>query len=184
MSFSLAIQPDFCINDFYDYEPVGKSSSAIPTLWANEKNYLKGSAADWLPTTDAAFRTIQADCRKTNWDGEGAIAIADSTIGIAKKIVEVLYRLVPKGTPAPDVIPESDGEIGIDWAVDGNKLFSVSIGSRGRVNFSGQFGDEGGLHGWKPVSTNSQVELEVSLREIAGYVEKLYPPTPRKRAAR
>jgi len=105
---------------------------------------LPGSASDWFPTVDAAFRGIRSESKNADWDGQGAFAITDQVIAIAEKVVGALFALLPKGTPAPDVVPEADGEICISWSVDASRMFSLSIGEHEKVNFAGQFGREGG----------------------------------------
>jgi hypothetical protein len=45
-----------------------------------------------------------------------------------------------------DVVPESDGEIAVEWYLSKNLTFSISIGQRGPLNFAGLFGDEE-IHG-------------------------------------
>ena len=149
--------------------------------WAQERNYLKGSASDWFPTIDAAFRGIRDECQTADWDAQGAIAITDQVIAIAEKVVGALFALVPKGTLPPDLIPEADGEICISWSVDTGRLLSLSVGAHGKINFAGLFGKEGGIHGWQPIDATSPSALDESLQEVAKYLGRLYPPTASER---
>jgi hypothetical protein len=161
----------------YDYEPVSYFSKVISRKWAQEKNYLKGSASDWLPTVDAALRGLRDDCQKADWDGQGALAITDKVIAITENVVGALFTLLPKGIPAPDLIPEADGEICISWSVDTDRQVSISVGAHGKINFAGQFGKEGGIHGWQPIDTTSPSALEKSIQDVAKYLARLFPPT-------
>lgn len=167
----------------HDYGLVSAGSQTIKRNWSEAKNYLKGSASDWLPTVDAAFRGIRGECKNADWDGQGAFAITDHVITIAEKLVWALFALLPKGTPAPDVVPEADGEICISWLVETSRMFSLSIGEHGKVNFAGQFGKEGEVHAWQPIDTSSRRALEESLQDVARYMGRLYPPTLNRRAA-
>jgi len=161
----------------YEYEPVSPSSKEVTRRWAEEKNYLQGSASDWKPIVSAARQAIRAECSVANWDGEGALAVSDQVITVAEDILSALFELIPKGTPAPELIPEADGEICINWAIDADKVFSLSIGSHGKINFAGQFGNEGGIHGWRLIDEKASSTLDESLQEIAKHVEKLYRKT-------
>ena len=181
MSLAIAIRDSRLIGN-YDYEPVSDVSKALSDKWAQERNYLKGSASDWLPTVDAVFRVIRDECQKADWDGPGSLAISDGVIAITKRVVEALFTLVPKGTPAPDLIPEADGEIWISWVVDRDSQLSISVGAHGKINFAGQFGTEGGIHGWQSINATSPSALDESLQDIAKYLARLYPPTVSKRA--
>ena len=161
--------------------PVSRFSEVLSRKWAEERNYLKASASDSLPTIDAAFRGIRDECQTADWDGQGAIAITDQVIAIAEKVLEALFALVPKGTPPPDLIPEADGEICISWSVDTDHFLSLSVGAHGKINFAGLFGKEGGIHGWQPIDATSPSALDESLQEVAKYLGRLYPPTASER---
>src|SRR5690242_10095796 len=182
MSLAIAIGDSRLIGD-YDYELVSDFTKVISRKWAQEKNYLKGSASDWLPTVDAAFRSLRDECQKAGWDGPGSLAISDEVIAITEKVVRALFTLVPKGIPAPDIIPEADGEICLHWLVDTEQELSLSIGARGKINFAGQFGKEGVIHGWQPVDTTSPSALDKSLQDITKYLARLYPPIASRRGA-
>jgi hypothetical protein len=182
MSLAITIR-DPRLSGYYDYEPVSNVSEVISRKWAQERHYLKGSALDWFPTIDAAFRGIRSECQSANWDGQGALAITDQVIVVAERLVGALFGLVPKGTPAPDLIPEADGEICISWSVGADRLLSLSVGAHGKINFAGQFDKEGGIHGWLPMDAASQSALDESLQDVARYLEKLYRPATSKRTA-
>jgi hypothetical protein len=173
--------PQFSIS--YSYEPVSQSSEELTRRWAEARDFLRGSASDWTPIVDAARRAIRSECSQENWDGEGALPVSDQVIAVAEKVVGALFELIPKGTPAPELVPEADGEICISWAVDAGKLFSMSVGSHGKINFAGQFGNEGGIHGWRPIDEESPSFLDESLLEIAKYVERLYKKPVKRGAA-
>ena len=182
MSSAIAIR-DFRLIGSYDYEPVSDVSEVLSRKWAQERNYLKGSASDWLPTVDAALQGIRDECQNANWDGQGALVITDQVIAIAKKVVGALFAILPKSTPAPDLIPEADGEICISWVVDSDRILSISVGAHGKINFAGQFGKEGGIHGWQPIDTTSPSALDESLQDVTKYLARLFPPTVSRRAA-
>jgi len=171
------------LSGYYDYEPVSHFSELLTRKWAQERNYLKGSASDWLPTVDAAFRNIRDECQIADWDGQGAVAISDQLIAIARTVIAALFTLLPKGIPAPDLIPEADGEICLRWSVETDRQLSLSIGAHGKINFAGQFGKEGVIHGWQPINTGSPGALDDSLQNVAIYLGKIYPPTLSKRPA-
>lgn len=166
-----------------DYEPVSKGGQTIRRMWAQDRNYRRGSASDWSPNIEAALLGIRNDCGRVSWDGEDALPVSDRTIDIAAKLTECLFTLLPRGTPAPDVIPETDGEICISWSINADRVFSVSIGAHGKINFAGQFGTEGAVHAWQSIDPKNRASLEESLQDVARYVGRLFAPSAVRRAA-
>jgi hypothetical protein len=174
MSTAIAVRnPFFFWED--PYEPVSEGSRAIQQLSANNANYRRGSATDWSPIVEAALLSIRRECAQRDWDGEDTLPVTDRTIGIAATLIECLFTMLPRGTPAPDIVPEPDGEICITWAVDRDRVFSMSVGAHRKINFSGQFGKEGSVHGWQPIDPTSRSVLEKSLQDVARQVARLYP---------
>jgi hypothetical protein len=165
------------------YEPVSDGGRAIQLTWSKQRNFLSKSAADWAPALEAALRDIRNECRDAGWDGDDAVPVTDRTINIAASVSTALFDLLPKGTPAPDLIPESDGDICISWPVNASRIFSVSVGEHGRVNFAGQFGSEGGVHAWQSIDATNPSTLEESLDDVVRYVRRLYGPIAIRRAA-
>lgn len=70
------------------------------------------------------FTDIAADAfGKKDWDGEGAEAIVLETIFIAYKVIE----LFDEGIPLPEIVPEPNGDIGMEWVTSSEHLvISVS----------------------------------------------------------
>ena len=166
-----------------DYQPVSDGSQTIRRMWAQGRDYRRGSASDWSPIIEAALVGIRNGCGQVGWDGDGALPVSDRTIDVAAKVSECLFALLPRGTPAPDLIPEPDGEICISWSIDAARMFSVSVGAHGKINFAGQFGTEGALHAWQPIDPKNRVSLEESLQDVVRYVGRLYAPPALQRAA-
>lgn len=180
MTFAMAA-PNAGFGWLIDYEPATDGGRIIQNTWAKEQNYLRGSASDWLPIVEASLSAIRNDCLVENWDGSDAHPISDKTLNLAADIAKVLFKLVPTGTPVPDIIPEADGEICMSWSVDVYHLFSFSIGVHGKVNFAGQFGNSGSIHGWQPIDATSCDKLEKSLQETARQIQRLYENATSKR---
>lgn len=70
------------------------------------------------------------------WDGYSGQAVSPDTVELASIFIDQL----PAFVPPPDVTPEADGELSLEWHVAPWKTFSVSIGPQGRLTYSGLFG--------------------------------------------
>lgn len=182
MSTAIALRPCYFGNE--DYAPVSESSRAIKNRWQEERNYLRSSATDWLPTIEGTLNSIRDECRDADWDSEGAFPVKERTIDLAAKIAVALFESLPTGIPAPDVIPEADGEICITWTVDPGRMFSLSVGEHGNMNYAGQFGRKGGVHAWQPIEAANSSVLEESVVDIVRYIQRLYKLPSGRSAAR
>ena len=160
-----------------DYEPVS-SDRTIQRLWQDQSKLQSWSATDWAPQTNAALLLIHRECGRPDWDEPGAAPVLVRTIRYAALLIDSLANIVPSGTPAPDVVPERDGEISLSWYGSDGRLFSVSVGPHGKLNYAGQFGEEGADHGWQPVRYDSRWALAASLDAIARNIGRLAVAAP------
>ena len=79
---------------------------------------------------------ISTECALGNWDGYNASTIKQETLD---RVFEYL-RSLPDAMPDPDIAPDPDGEISLEWYVDKDHLFSISINAEGRLAYAGLFG--------------------------------------------
>jgi hypothetical protein len=84
---------------------------------------------------DELIGTFEA-CSVENWDGYGAEPISYSSISDALIFVETL----PSSIPTPEVIPEPDGEVALEWYVAKDRMFVVGFDGSGKISYSGILG--------------------------------------------
>jgi len=157
----------------HDYVPVSASSQNLKQEWESKSDVLQGTARNWLPDARAALFTIGRECNHEGWDGEGSHAVRPETIDIAAKVAQAMFVSLPLGTLAPDVMPDADGEVILEWIVDQQRVFSLSVGSNGRASYAGRFGQRGSTHGWLELKLTNLMELEQSLDVVVTSVRRL-----------
>jgi hypothetical protein len=165
---------NFQFTKFRRYAPMSRESLQVDTSWKANETFLQSSASYWLPLATAALEQIRAECRRDDWDGPNSAPVTDMTIAATADFARAMYHLLPVNVPPPDIIPEGDGDISVDWIISPSEIFSVSVSERSTVSFAGQFGREGGEHGWRRLDRSSPSALEGSLRDIAELVKRLY----------
>lgn len=148
---------------------VAKTQDTVPAIYRPVT-----PATDWGPAIYAALAEIERDCQRPNWDGQGTAVVSQDVIANTEAVAKALHAVLPLGTPAPDLVPESDGEISIDWIVDQRHIFSISVGDGDAISFAAQFGNEGAEHGWRRIDRTSPVTLKATLRELASLVSKVF----------
>lgn len=75
----------------YDYQTISVSRKQVLTEWNKQRNYLRGSASDWLPTIRPTLRGIRDRCGKPDWDGQGETAVSDEVIAISEEVLVTLF---------------------------------------------------------------------------------------------
>ena len=88
------------------------------------------------------------DYLEENWDGEGASPIAYVTLVNANRF---LIQAVASGL-SPEIEPEADGFIQLEWYTSPNCVFSVSFGPSNVIAYSGVFGEDCGVYGTDDIS--------------------------------
>jgi hypothetical protein len=76
--------------------------------------------------------------REKDWNGEGSDPIPEAAFQEAGVFLEKL----PPGTPLPEVNPEPDGYLGLEWYANKRLLYVVSFNGKGALSCSGLIGFE------------------------------------------
>jgi hypothetical protein len=125
--------------------------------------------------TLAELARVAKACSQRGWDGYDAQPISPQTQRNARAFLEDL----PMWLQAPDIVPEPDGEIAIEWDLGPGRIFSVSIGDTGKLHYAGLFEDGVERHGVEPFEG-------VVSTEVLGYAKRLLDaanPAERRRTA-
>lgn len=70
------------------------------------------------------LKRLAVECSKDGWDGGDAAPITPEVVDSVYNFIQAL----PKGIAMPDIAPEPDGSISLDWIQTGPRIVSVSIG--------------------------------------------------------
>ena len=131
--------------DYFRSTSLRSESLAASSPMAAKPATVSASASTLQVRAAAELTRIATETSVEGWDGYGAKPIAPQTLDRAFRFLSEL----PEWILAPDIIPEPDGEIAIEWFLSPNLTFSVSIPPLGPLHFAGRFGDEK-LHGVSP----------------------------------
>lgn len=117
---------------------VSEEAKAIQELVLEIERDIERSIALGKPYEDArtALALVTREASVPNWDGYDARQIEPATYENALRFLQNL----PRSVPAPEISAEPDGEIALDWHVEGVGTLSVSIGPGSVVNYAGLFG--------------------------------------------
>jgi hypothetical protein len=87
-----------------------------------------------LQSLDEAFR----ECSEEDWDGYGSLPITEEVYLEAKKLI----RSLPLAyfMPMPEIVPEPDGSIGIEWSMGNRLIFVASVRGKNEIVYAGLFG--------------------------------------------
>jgi len=82
--------------------------------------------------TISHLRSIASECPDAGWNGTDSFGIDPMAVQMA----ETFVRALPDGFPLPELAPESDGSIALDWIQSRNRMFSLSIGANNRLAYA------------------------------------------------
>jgi len=80
----------------------------------------------------ACVNSITCDCSAPGWDGYKAMPISIESAESAEKFILAL----PQSIPVPEISPEPDGELSLDWVKTKRSVFSLSMGPNGRMAYA------------------------------------------------
>ncbi len=102
------------------------------------------------------LHSIGLSCRYSDWDGYGAKPVNTSTIENAKHYLSLLSKKIP----APEVTPEPDGEVALEWYGSGGSVFSISFSENNVINYAGLFADHRKTHGVECIDPSDKNFIE------------------------
>jgi hypothetical protein len=140
----------------------GDEGLEIRRVLEGAKQHARTAASALHSMAYATIEEVRAECSQPNWDGYGARPISEAVAERARSFLDNL----PSSLPAPDIVPESDGDLAIEWHLGSQRVFSVSISKEGPLHFAGLFGEEE-RHGVEPF-------YGVVSSEILSYIRKLF----------
>lgn len=75
---------------------------------------------------------VASECAEPDWNGEGAKAVDEAVAEVAADFI----RALPNDVPLPEVAPDPDGSISLDWIRSRNRMFSLSVGASSRLAYA------------------------------------------------
>ncbi|HPE81915.1 MAG TPA: hypothetical protein PKZ35_18145 [Gammaproteobacteria bacterium] len=108
------------------------------------------------------LQEILSECSSENWDGENGCAITAPTYTEAVRFLEEL----PVGMPIPEIIPESDGDIGFEWSNGKGRVFVASVSGDGCITYAGVFGRSKKAHGVETFDESIPQSVVENIRRI------------------
>ena len=85
---------------------------------------------------------ISNECGEPGWDGDNAVPISRLAVFNAIAVI----RALPSGVPLPEIAPEPDGAVSLDWLRSRQQMFSLSAGENDRIAYAWLDGTDKG-HG-------------------------------------
>lgn len=80
---------------------------------------------------------VQNDCKKPDWDGEGAGPLSQDAVNELK----ILFKALPLSSMTPDIVPEPTGGIGLEWRSGKDAILSLGLSGNGFVTYSTIIGE-------------------------------------------
>lgn len=108
----------------------------------------------WRNTLAAEVWEVFKDCSTRGWDGYDAEPI---TIDTALQCIRMM-DLLPDGQFDPEIVPEPDGYIGLEWQNDIGMTMVMSVATS-EITFAAILGDKRRSTGVRPISDEIPNEI-------------------------
>jgi hypothetical protein len=131
---------------------------------------MPGMNSSYAPKTAviSQVRAIANECAAAGWDGAGAEPASQDAVARAVDLI----RALPDGVALPELAPEPDGQISLDWIQSRNRLFSLSVGPGRRLAYAWLDGEDrghavAGFDGEGPGQHEAILNAKGAMREAA-----------------
>ncbi len=84
-----------------------------------------------------SLNEVFEECSEEGWDGYDALPITEEAYFAAIKLIK---SLPVTAFPMPEVTPELNGEIGLEWYREERQVFVASVSGRNEIVYAGLFG--------------------------------------------
>jgi hypothetical protein len=126
------------------------TGAVIHKALSEAKEHLRALASSAQSLALTTLGRVLEECAEPGWDGYRARAVSEATA----RRVETFINALPMSLTAPEIVPEPDGEIAIDWHFSPTLQLSISVGLEGPLHFAGVIGEAYGQprvrHGTEP----------------------------------
>jgi hypothetical protein len=95
--------------------------------------------AETLGRLDEVISSIDELCRECSiegWDGYDAPPVAGDACDEAKRFIKSL----PVNFPMPEIVPEPNGGIGLEWSKGNRLIFVASVSGKNEIVYAGLYG--------------------------------------------
>jgi len=115
-----------------------------------------------LEKTLESLKQLYEECSEEGWDGYNANPITQDAYFEAKKIIDLLpiYSL-----PMPEIVPEPDGGIALEWYKAKRFVFIISVIEKNEIVYAGLFGPNK-THGTEFFIDNLPQKIIENLRRL------------------
>ncbi len=163
MTASIALHPSN-IFAFIESNAVSEGSAKVDTLLrVVRKHYLEPASRLPIEATYIKLISTFEVCSTANWDGYGAAAISQGALHNAIRFLELL----PPSLSSPDVTPESDGTMGLEWYRGKDWIFAIDLSDDDKITYAGMFGEGIQSHGTELFNDSIPQTILSNIRRVS-----------------
>jgi len=139
------------------------------------RDHIRAAASSAQSLALTSLMRVLEECAQPAWDGYRARPISEA----AARRAEAIINALPPSLVSPEIVPEPDGEIAIEWDFGPTLQLSISVGPSGPLHFAGVIGEAYGQprvrHGTEPAQDTIGSDLLEYVHElheragVAGY---------------
>ena len=108
---------------------------------------------------------ILEECAEPNWDGYGALPVSKDAFKEVKVFLDLLVAEIPP-VIIPEITPEVDGGIELEWYSPEGEELTLSFNGRNVITYSGIFSDNAETLGTDPFDMKLSPTIRAIIQRI------------------
>ncbi len=112
------------------------AAQLVTEMRAKHSRHMRRSSAIGIEKVLGDLGEVWVECRKSDWDGHGALRVSSDAMNYARKLLESL----PLGFPHPSVGAEPDGQITLEWHCSPHRTLSISVSPCADLHYAALIG--------------------------------------------
>lgn len=128
-------------NSIMNFQKIGFGTDFLRLNKYYEDEVREFRKATTLGLQDEVLQTLDKifeECSEEGWDGYDALPITQEAYIEAERLIKSLPT--PSFIPMPEITPEPNGEITLEWSKGNRQIFVATVSGRNEITYAGLFG--------------------------------------------
>lgn len=139
-----------------------RQAERLAAMLREATSHARKIQTDWRTRAHELIEIVALENSSHGWNGYSARPISPD----AKRYAQLFVDNLPFGLPAPDALPDPDGDIALCWDFGPGHILTLTFSPDGTINYAGILGGGVKRHGVEPFCRDMPKVLLESIEEL------------------